>query len=112
MFSAHVQSGLVHQIPSMLGVRVVAHHDLYLGPTTSISKSKWDVFRCLKDRLWAQLHGWKEKFLSTAARDVFIKTVAQAIPNYVMKYFLLLVSFCDELRKMICHFWWGQRGSE
>lgn len=41
---AHVQSGLVHLVSPMLGVRVVVHHDLYLGLSTSIDRLKWDVF--------------------------------------------------------------------
>ena len=45
--------------------------------------------------------------LSIAGRDVLIKSVAQAIPQYYMCAFLLPPSLLEELQRLINSFWWG-----
>lgn len=50
--------------------------------------------------------------LSKAGREVMIKAVAQSLPTYVMSVFRLPSSFCDEVRSLVSHFWWGQKKGE
>jgi hypothetical protein len=50
---------------------------------------------------------WKEKYLSTAGKEVLVKSVAQALPVYIMSVFKLPLTLCDELMKQIRAFWWG-----
>lgn len=38
-------------------------------------------------RVWKKVKGWKESFLSRVDKEVLIKTVAQAIPTYIMIYY-------------------------
>jgi hypothetical protein len=45
--------------------------------------------------------------LSQSAREVLIKSIAQAIPTYVMGVFKLPFSVCDDLTKLIRDYWWG-----
>jgi hypothetical protein len=44
---------------------------------------------------------WKEKYLSTAGKEVLVKSVAQALPVYIMSVFKLPLTLCDELMKQI-----------
>lgn len=44
--------------------------------------------------------------------EVLIKSVAQAIPTYVMGIFKLPASLCDELTQMICYFWWDEEDGQ
>jgi hypothetical protein len=50
--------------------------------------------------------------MSAGAKEVLIKSVAQAIPTYVMGFFKLPTRLCDELTQMIRYFWWGNEGRQ
>ena len=50
---------------------------------------------------------WKGKYLSVAGKEVLIKSVAQALPIYIMSVFKLPLTLCDELMKQVRAFWWG-----
>ena len=53
------------------------------------------------------MHGWKEKLLSQAGREVMIKAVVQSIPVYSMSVFKLPVGLCKDIEAVIRKFWWG-----
>lgn len=74
-----------------------------------MGRSKSRTFAYIKDRIWQRIQGWKEKFLSWAGKDILIKAVAQVIPTYAMGCFDLTKSFCDQMSKMICRYWWNQQ---
>ncbi|KAM2204787.1 hypothetical protein ACFX1S_024390 [Malus domestica] len=72
--------------------------------------SKKVVFEEVRDKLESRLAGWAEQFLSQAGKEVLVKAVAMALPNYAMSYFKLPIGVCRDLEKAIRNFWW--RGSE
>ena len=41
-----------------------------------------------------------------------MKTVAQAIPSYVMGVFLLPISLYAEIERMLNSYWWGRSKSD
>jgi hypothetical protein len=52
-----------------------------------------------------------DEWMSQAAREILIKSIAQAIPAYIMGVFKLPLALCDALTKLIRDFWWGvERG--
>ena len=77
-----------------------------------MGKNKWNTFNNIKEKLGKKLAGWKEKLLSKAGKEILIKTVAVAIPTYIMGCFKILDSLCDDLTSMIRNFWWGQKSEE
>lgn len=81
-------------------IKVVECHSKYLGLPAFVGRSKKQVFNFVQDRVWKKQKGWKEKFLSTAGREVLIKSVVQAIPTYVMSCFLLLMGLCEHIESM------------
>lgn len=52
-----------------------------------------------------KINGWGERMLSSAGNEVLIKAVLQAIPTYIMSYFLLYLVFSIETA--IRAYWWG-----
>jgi hypothetical protein len=53
------------------------------------------------------IHGWREKLLSRAGKEIFIKAVAQAIPTFHMSCFYLTKVFFYELSAKIAKYWWS-----
>ncbi|WVZ74608.1 hypothetical protein U9M48_022770 [Paspalum notatum var. saurae] len=60
---------------------------------------KGEHFQPLREKLRKRLTAYTEKHLSAAAKEVLIKSVAQALPTYIM--------VCDDLTSIIRNFWWG-----
>ena len=100
------------QIKRELRVREVERFESYLGLPTLVGRAKYQTFSFLKDRVWKKIQGWKGKLLFRAGKEVLIKVVAQSIPTYTMRVFLLPVKLCNELNAMCARFWWGQIGDE
>jgi hypothetical protein len=46
--------------------------------------------------------------MSSGAREVMIKAVAQAIPTYTMGVFKLPATLWEELMQLTRYFWWGE----
>lgn len=97
---------------NILGVQEVDKQEKYLGLPTIIGRSKKVVFAGIKDRIWKKLQGWKEKLLSRPGKEILLKSVAQAIPTYMMSVFSLPCGLLDEIHSMMARFWWGFNGGE
>jgi len=86
--------------------------DRYLGLPMASGKSKVNTFKDLQEKITKGVMGWKEKFISKARREIFIKTVAQAIPTYLMSIFKLPISIYDNINSLLAKYWWGQNHNE
>lgn len=64
------------------------------------------VFGYLKERLRDVIKGWDKKMLSKGGKEILLKTVAQALPNYAMSIFLLPQQLSLELERLMTRFWW------
>ena len=85
----------------------------YLGLPADVGRNKKEVFAYIKDRVWNMVNCWHNKYLSKAGKEVLIRSVGMAIPSYLLGFFLLPQSLCDELEKILNGFWWDtgrQRG--
>lgn len=71
-----------------------------------VGRNKTTIFVYVKDRIQSKLHSWNKNFLSRAGQEVLLKTVAQAIPIYVMSIFLLPKSMCLEIERLMNAYWW------
>lgn len=66
---------------------IVPCHERYLGLPTVTGKDKGALFRGISDRIWKKVNGWEGQLLSKVGKEILIKAVAQAIPNYTIECF-------------------------
>ncbi|XP_058758795.1 uncharacterized mitochondrial protein AtMg00310-like [Vicia villosa] len=92
-----------------MGVNTVQRHTKYLGIPIIFGRSKKDIFKLVVDRVQKKVKGWKEKALSKAGKEVLIKSVAQAILNYIMGCYKMPESVCQEIESTVAKFWWGSK---
>ncbi|KAL0458902.1 UNVERIFIED_CONTAM: hypothetical protein Slati_0517400 [Sesamum latifolium] len=110
-FSRNTPGQTRTQLAVALNIRMENRMELYLGLPSKVARSKRDLFATIKDRIWARISGWNEKFLSQAGKEILIKSVIQSIPSYAMGCFKLPTTLLSEIQGMIARFWWHNRGS-
>ncbi|KAA3465354.1 reverse transcriptase [Gossypium australe] len=112
-FSTNTAQENKEEVLGILGVRASTNMERYLGLPSLVGRRKKESFQALKEKVLLRIKGWCNRFLSQGGKEVFIKSVLQAIPTYTMSCFLLPNSFCD-LEKIIARFWWqksfGKKG--
>ncbi|KAL0453721.1 UNVERIFIED_CONTAM: hypothetical protein Slati_1350200 [Sesamum latifolium] len=59
----------------MLGVRLVASHDKYLGLLAVAGRSLSEFFYGIRDRVWSKINDWNEKMLSQVGKGIFTKAI-------------------------------------
>jgi hypothetical protein len=67
------------------------------------------MFQLLEARFFKRMTAWREKDLSAAGKEVQIKSIAQALPNYIMSVFKLADGLCEDLIKTIQAYWWARK---
>ncbi|KAL0413983.1 UNVERIFIED_CONTAM: hypothetical protein Sradi_1600000 [Sesamum radiatum] len=87
--SGRVHEGMKQLLAGVLDVGLVGSHEKYLGLPAMGGRSRGELFRGLRDRIWERVQGWSSKLLSQAGRGVLIKAVIQSLPTYVMSCFQL-----------------------
>jgi hypothetical protein len=95
------------QVRGILGVERIDFEEKYLGLPTPRGRIKRGVFQPLEQRFFKGMTAWKEKDLSAAGKEILIKSVVQALPNYIMSVFKLTDGLCEDLMKAIRAYWWG-----
>jgi hypothetical protein len=96
------------EVKNSLNIHRVTFEAKYLGLPTPEGRMKADCFQAITERLSKRCNGWDERCLSAGGKDVLIKSVAQAIPVYVMSVFLLPGPLHEGLTRVIQKFWWGE----
>lgn len=96
-FSKNLPKDQAECIASKFGIARAQSGMKYLGLPLLFQGSKKQVFAEVMERVKGRLQGWKAKVLSQAARGTLIRTVAQAMPSYVMSTFLLPKYYCNTL---------------
>ncbi|XP_024010299.1 uncharacterized protein LOC112085326 [Eutrema salsugineum] len=109
MFGNRVDPNLKRSIKNSIGITSVGGMGMYLGLPEQICGSKKKVFSFVHDRLSNRVNNWSARLLSKGGKDIQIKSVAQAVPTYVMSCFLLPKGVTDKLRSAIANFWWSSK---
>lgn len=98
-----------NRLSQVLGIWRDVNLGNYLGLPTDIGNSKCKAFGFMKDKLRMKLEGWNENQLNQARKEVLLKSVAMALPNYVMSCVKLPEKLCKELNGMMARFWSGSK---
>lgn len=104
-FSPNVNTTLKSSLQNILGVNVGSMGS-YLGLPSMGGKNKCELLGYIKNRMINKIKGWGHRFLSRAGREVFLKSVLQALPTYTMSVFLLPKTLTKEVEIVMNSFWW------
>uniref|UniRef100_A0A803PV44 Reverse transcriptase domain-containing protein n=1 Tax=Cannabis sativa TaxID=3483 RepID=A0A803PV44_CANSA len=100
-FSANTTDDNKERIVELLGVPIALEGSMYLGLPSSMGRNKMAALSYLKEKLRKQLQSWGSKFLSRESKEILIKTVAQALPSYLMSVFLLPLEIVRDMESMM-----------
>ncbi|XP_010424493.1 PREDICTED: uncharacterized protein LOC104709611 [Camelina sativa] len=94
----------------VLGISNLGGMGSYLGLPESLGGSKTKVFSFVRDKLQSRTTGWSAKLFSKGGKEVMIKSVAPAVPNFVMSCFRLPKTITSKLTSAVANFWWSTTG--
>ncbi|KAL9685526.1 hypothetical protein QQ045_022977 [Rhodiola kirilowii] len=89
-----------------LSVAVVDGHNKYLGLPLYLLRKTSLNFLPLLDRVHARLKPWYTSTLSCGGREILIKSVLLAIPQFHMHCFRIPKGVLKRYQSLIKHFWW------
>ncbi|GAB2302403.1 hypothetical protein Dimus_039082 [Dionaea muscipula] len=78
----------------------------YLGLPADLGSSKVQALSYIKERLEQRIQAWQARFLSLAGKETLIKSVALAIPSYVMQTLKLPTTLILNFHSTLANFWW------
>ncbi|KAL9666338.1 hypothetical protein QQ045_000667 [Rhodiola kirilowii] len=64
------------------------------------------------DKFWNKTESWNSKNLSSGGKEVLIKAVLQALPQFAMNCFLLPEQIIKKMHSSIRKFWWSHSSSK
>ncbi|KAL4282528.1 hypothetical protein GQ457_16G017950 [Hibiscus cannabinus] len=110
-FSPRTPSAHRIAVHETLGVQEVDDPGICLGVPLLIGKNKFAAFGRYRDKVHTRVSKWSNLLLSFSGREVLIKSVAQALPQYVMSCYLLPCTLVEDMSRSIRRFWWSGKGS-
>lgn len=96
-------------VRAVINVTMPVFEEKYLGLPTPEGRMTKGRFQNLQASLTKRLIQWGDAWLAQPGREVLIKSVAQALPTYIMGVFKLLFFVCDDLTRMVRNFYWGSK---
>lgn len=100
-FSLNVSKSTKTEMCRILGMRECLHNGKYLGSPSCSFKNRTIEFSFIVDKLAIKLAGWKGKHMSMAGRNTLIKSVALAIPSFLMQSFLMSAGIYEKIDKLV-----------
>ncbi|XP_019170974.1 PREDICTED: uncharacterized protein LOC109166477 [Ipomoea nil] len=110
VFSRNTNETVRTQVAAVLSVNQAGDIGKYLGLPMGVGRNKKEVFSYIEEKLKQRLSGWNKKVLSRAGKEVLLKSVAQALPTYTMSVYILPITFCERIERMMNKFLWDSGG--
>ncbi|KAK2643423.1 hypothetical protein Ddye_025186 [Dipteronia dyeriana] len=92
------------RLTSLLGIRKVDFHEMYIGLPCFFGRSKKRLFTNIVDRVWGKIKGWGEKLLSTGGKEILVKAIIQDVLSYAMSIFHPSKNLIVEIHRMSARF--------
>jgi hypothetical protein len=89
-FGNHCGQTIKDEVKNLLEVFNEALQETYLGMPTDVGTSPIGTFRFLFDRAWKRMNICLARPMSRAGKEIFLKSVIQAIPTFIMSCFQVL----------------------
>ncbi|XP_010495306.1 PREDICTED: uncharacterized protein LOC104772378 [Camelina sativa] len=109
-FGHTVDERVQTELHGVLGITNLGGMGSYLGIPESLGGSKTKVFSYVRDRLQSRTTGWSVKLLSKGGKEVMVKSVATAVPTFVMSCYRLPKTITSKLTSAVAKFWWSSNG--
>ena len=87
-------------IKGILNISDLDSNSKYLGLPFMGEVAKRKALNFLCERAENKLAGWKQSLLSSARREVLIKSVMQVLLSFVMSSLAIMKSICDKLSSL------------
>ena len=104
LFGSKVITSTKNALKRSLGITKEDGMGMYLGMPEKICGSKKQVFSFVQERMNNHINSWSAKLLSKRGKKVQIKSVAQAVPTYVMSWYRLTQDNCKKLSAAVTRF--------
>lgn len=108
-FSKKTPQELREKIKQSLQINKEGGVGKYLGLPEHFGRKKRDLFTSIVDKIKQKALSWSSKFLSSAGKLVFLKSVLSAMPSYAMTCFKLPFSLCKRIQSALTRFWWDAK---
>ncbi|XP_030477324.1 uncharacterized protein LOC115694334 [Syzygium oleosum] len=108
-FSKGCPQQVKNRLAEELRVPIIEKMGKYLGIPSDWGQSKKEMFAWVLARVHSKLEGWNARLMSKAGKEILIKTVVQALPQYAMSIFKIPISVCKAIERRIAAFWWKQK---
>ncbi|XP_019186396.1 PREDICTED: uncharacterized protein LOC109181097 [Ipomoea nil] len=93
-------------VAQILGVTQAPNFGKYLGLPSFVGRHKRAVFAYVEDKIRQRIGSWNKKLLTQAGKEILLKTVAQSMPTFSMSVFLLPISVCTAIERIMNRYWW------
>ncbi|KAL9665566.1 hypothetical protein QQ045_020987 [Rhodiola kirilowii] len=107
VLSPNLTEPVKSRFQTQLAVKLVSHHNKYLGLPLSLKRKVTLNFSGMIDKVWNKTEGWKTKNLSAGGKEILIKAVLQALPQYAMNCFQLPEDTIKKMHSSIIRYWWS-----
>jgi hypothetical protein len=107
MFGPRCPATTCEEVRQILQVQAQDFEEKYLGLPTPQGRIHKGRLQTLQERLMKRMMSWGDGIPSQAGKEALIKSIAEALPTYLMGVFKFPMSVCDDLTCMIQNYWWA-----
>jgi hypothetical protein len=100
-FSKNCSDKMKSEVQQAPNIETEALADKYLGLPTAVGWSTSEAFEFMPSRIKKLIGTWSGREVSSAGREVLLKSVAQAVLTYSMSCFLLSKTTCKKMRDLL-----------